>query len=213
MVVFLCILIFIILTIAIVMTACIEMNIENITIDSHVQMQEILKILLQEKNILKKFNVLNYVSFKIKIKLVAFNKMPILVIKKNNYDFKEALIRQYKKEIRKTKKQIEKDKRKARKLSKKILRKIIIKQTELEMSIGTENAAFTAIVVAMFNIIISLILPYIADSEKADKYNYNVQPMYLDKNVFFLQFSGIIELKIVHIMKVICEKEEKIRNE
>ena len=41
-----------------------------------------------------------------------------------------------------------------------------------------------------------------------DKDKYKITPIYLNKNVFFLQFSCIITSKILHIIKVMCKKEK-----
>ena len=75
------------------------------------------------------------------------------------------------------------------------------------MLLGTDNAAFTAIASSIINILIGIFLPYVANNE-LENYHYKVEPVYLDKNVFFLQFSCIITIKLVHIINVICKKEE-----
>ena len=80
------------------------------------------------------------------------------------------------------------------------------------MTLGTDNAAFTALASSIINMTIAIILPYVTDvnsSNKLDNYYYKVNPIYLNKNVFFLQFSCIITVKLVHIINVICKKEEK----
>ena len=115
--------------------------------------------------------------------------------------------------MNKSKKQINKDKRRAKFLIKNILPKIVIKQSNLDVAFGNDNAASTAIIVTIANILISSVLPYAISKDDSEKVRYEIKPIYLNKNVFFLQFSGIIALKIVHIIKIICKKEEKIRNE
>lgn len=211
MIVFIYIIILLIGIIAILSLSSIEINIQEVVIESHNNIEKIIKLVIKEKDFKSKLQVLEYMQFEIKIRLLLLDKMPIFVLKTNNYKMKEILERQYDKE--KQKSRLEKDKIKAKTVSRAILPKIILKQSDFNMEIGTDDAAFTAIASSIVNIIISIALPYVMDVNKMHKVSYQVKPIYLDKNVFFLQFSGIISLKLVHIMKVICQKEEKVKNE
>lgn len=213
MIVFICIISLIIFVIAILSMCYVEVDIEDVVVESHKNIEKILEIILREKGYKKKLEILNYIEFEIKVKLVFLNIVPIFRVKINNFKLKETLEKQIAKEMKKDKEKIDKDKRKAKKVSKGLLPKIILKRSDFNMELGTEDAAFTAIVSSIANIAISIALPYVADENKIQKISYEVKPIYLNKNVFFLQFSGIISLKLVHIMKVICQKEESIRNE
>lgn len=213
MVVFICILCFIIFCILILCFSSIEIDIHDIVIDNHDSAKKIVEIFLKDKEYKKRLEILNYIEFKIKIKIAVFDTINIFSIKINNYKMKEILAKQYDKEMKKTKREIEKDKNKIKKISKRLIPNIILKQSDFNMKLGTEDAAFTAIASSIANIVISIALPYVTDINKIQNINYEVKPIYLNKNVFFLQFSGIISLKLVHIMKVICQKEEKIINE
>ena len=90
-------------------------------------------------------------------------------------------------------------------LSKKIVPLINLQKGNLNIELGTEDAAFTAIASSIVSIFIAVALPYVADVEKYKNYNYKITPIYLNKNVFFLQFSCIITIKLLHIFKVICK--------
>ena len=90
-----------------------------------------------------------------------------------------------------------------------ILKKLIpifnLKKSNLNIHLGTEDAAFTAIASSIVSIFIAVALPYVADVEKYKNYNYKITPIYLSKNVFFLQFSCIITIKLLHVFKAICK--------
>ena len=170
----------------------------------------IINILLKENDDIKKLNVLDYILFDLKLQIRFLNKIPIFSFNLDNYKAKKILLKQYYKEIKKNK-DIEQDKKKMQEFSKKLIRKFTLEKTNFNMSIGTEDAAFTAITSSIINIAISLTLPYVADMRNLKNYHYKVSPIYLNKNVFFLQFSCIITIKLVHIINVICKKEEKVK--
>ncbi len=211
MIVFLYILLILVILFIILSLSNITIKICNMTIDDIENVEDIIKILLKEKNERNKINVLNYISFELKIQIKFLNKIPIFYLKLNNEKIKRLLLKQYDKEVRKNK-DIEQDKKKAKAFSKKILPNLILENTNLYMTLGTDNAAFTALASSIINMTIAIILPYVTDvnsSNKLDNYYYKVNPIYLNKNVFFLQFSCIITVKLVHIINVICKKEEK----
>ena len=211
MIVFLYILLILVILFIILSLSNITIKICNMTIDDIKNVEDIIKILLKEKNERNKINVLNYISFELKIQIKFLNKIPIFYLKLNNEKIKRLLLKQYDKEVRKNK-DIEQDKKKAKAFSKKILPNLILENTNLYMTLGTDNAAFTALASSIINMTIAIILPYVTDvnsSNKLDNYYYKVNPIYLNKNVFFLQFSCIITVKLVHIINVICKKEEK----
>ena len=197
-------LIILVLLIAILTTANIKVVIKNINIENIEDAIKILNILLYEKDDKLKLNFLDYLSFSIKLKILAFGKLPILSIKLDNNKIKNIMLKQIDKEIRKHK-NIEEDKQKAKELSKKIAPLINLQKGNLNIELGTEDAAFTAIASSIVSIFIAVALPYVADVEKYKNYNYKITPIYLSKNVFFLQFSCIITIKLLHVFKAICK--------
>ena len=84
-----------------------------------------------------------------------------------------------------------------------------MQKTNLRIELGTEDAAFTAIASSIVSIFITIALSYVADVKEYKNYNYKITPIYLNENVFFLQFSCIITSKILHIIKVMCKKKEE----
>lgn len=213
MIVFICIICLIIFFVIVLCFSSIEINIEDVIIENHDSIKKIIEILFKDKEYRGKLDILNYIEFKVKIRILFLSTIQLFSIRINNYKMKELLLKQYDKEMKKTRKEIEKDKIKVKKISKSLMPSILLKQSDFNVELGTEDAAFTAIASSIANIAISIALPYVTDINKIQNINYEVKPIYLNKNVFFLQFSGILSLKLVHIMKVICQKEEKLRNE
>lgn len=197
-------LIILVLLIAILTTANIKVVIKNINIENIEDAIKILDILLYEKDDKLKLNFLDYLNFSIKLKILVFEKLPILSIKLDNNKIKNIMLKQIDKEIKKHK-NIEEDKQKAKELSKKIVPLLNLQKSNLELELGTEDAAFTAIASSIVSIFIAVALPYVADVEKYKNYNYKITPIYLNKNVFFLQFSCIITIKLLHIFKAVCK--------
>ena len=209
MIVFLFILLIIlVLFIAIISTANIKIIIQDIRIENMETAIKILNILIYEKDDKLKLNFLDYLNFTLKIKLLIFSKIPILSIKLDNIKIKKLLLKQIEKEIRKHK-DIREDKKKAKEISKKIVPILNLQKTNLNIELGTEDAAFTAIASSIVSIFIAIALSYVADVKKYKNYNYKITPIYLNENVFFLQFSCIITSKILHIIKVMCKKKEE----
>ena len=209
MIVFLFILLTIsVLFIAIISTANIKIIIQNIRVENIDSALKILNLLIYEKDDKLKLNFLDYLSFELKIKILIFSKIPILSIKLDNIKIKKLMLKQIEKEIKKNK-DIREDKKKAKELSKKIVPVFNLQKTNLNIKLGTEDAAFTAIVSSFVSIFITIALSYVADVKKYKNYNYKITPIYLNENVFFLQFSCIITSKILHIIKVMCKKKEE----
>ena len=208
MIVFLFILLTIsVLFIAIISTANIKITIQNIRVENIDSALKILNLLIYEKDDKLKLDFLDYLSFGLKIKILIFSKIPILSIKLDNIKIKKLMLKQIEKEIKKNK-DIKEDKKKAKEISKKIVPILNLQKTNLNIKLGTEDAAFTAIVSSIVSIFIAIALSHVADVKKYKNYNYKITPIYLNENVFFLQFSCIITSKILHIIKVMCKKKE-----
>lgn len=164
MIVFLCVLMILIAILIILLMSNLSITIKDMTINDLDNVQNIFEIIIKEKDERKKIEVLDYISFKLKIQIKFLNKIPIFVLKLNNQKVKNFLLKQYDKEIRKHK-DIEQDKKKAKQFSKQLLPKINLEKTNLDMLLGTDNAAFTAIASSIINISIGIFLPYVANNE------------------------------------------------
>lgn len=89
------------------------------------------------------------------------------------------------------------DKAKQSKLVENILDKIKVEELELKLNLGTENAAFTAVLVSAINIAISIILPLFIPIVNEEKIKYQVTPIFLSKQQFNLKTSMQISIPII----------------
>lgn len=83
----------------------------------------------------------------------------------------------------------------------------------LDINIGTEDVLITSFLVFLISTFISIILPYTIKKYEKDKYNYQIKPIYENKNVYNIKFDGIFELKMVHIINIIYIFTKKRRVE
>lgn len=153
------------------------------------------------------------INYKVNIKIYIFRRLPIFKIKIDNNKVKRLL----KNDKIMDKIKVEKNKIMLNRndINKKTLKtlkniKIDIKKLNLDINIGTENAALTAIIIPILSTIIAMSL-----RKKISKYNQNhvfkITPVYLNQNLINIDFSGIFEVKMIHIINTICmlNKERK----
>ena len=208
MIVFLWILLCSILISLILSTASLKLIVKDIRIENIDSAVSILKILLCENEDSLKLEFLDYIRLKISLKLTIFNGIQIFSLNFDEKRLKKIMLKQLEKEI-KNNKDIKEDKKKAKEISKKIIPELYFRKSKLQIEIGTDDAAVTAIMTSVISIIIAIVLPYITDLKNYKNYYYKVTPIYLKQNVFFLQFSCIITSRLIHIIKIMCSKKNK----
>ena len=208
MIVFLWILLCSILISLILSTASLKLIVKDIRIENIDSAVSILKILLCENEDKLKLEFLDYIRLKISLKLTIFNEIQIFLLNFDEKRLKKIMLKQLEKEI-KNNKDIKEDKKKAKEISKKIIPELYFRKSKLQIEIGTDDAAVTAIMTSVISIIIAIVLPYITDLKNYKNYYYKVTPIYLKQNVFFLQFSCIITSRLIHIIKIMCSKKNK----
>ena len=79
--------------------------------------------------------------------------------------------------------------------------KMKIKSVNLNLEIGTENAALTSILVPVISTVIAIVL-----RKKVRKYEnqiFIINSVYLNQNLLNISLSGIFEIKINHIINMI----------
>ena len=132
--------------------------------------------------IIIKFNVLNKINlFKIKTNIDKFQ----LPESKNKYD-------KIKKHV------VKNDNIKIKDIQKKL--KLKYENIKLNIEIGEENAAITAILTGVISSIVSVIIgKYFSDIKQI---NWSVQPMY-NINILKLSLNCIISVKLIHIISTI----------
>ena len=174
-----------------------------ITIKIKFQIQN-LKISTNEKPHLNK-------KYQIKIVIHTLGFIPILKIKLNNKKIKKIINNQkIKEKIKQQKTKIIENKANVDKELIKSLKNIKteIKEINLKIRIGTENASLTAFTIPVISTFIAIFL-----SKQIKKYNdkqvFLVEPVYLDKNLLNIEISSIFQIKMIHIINTICIVNKK----
>ena len=158
-------------------------------------------------NISKKYEII--------IKLCILNNIPIIKITLTKGKIETLKIKdKVKKANEKALKTIKEDKNKNRKIIKAIKKlNIIIQEMNLKLEIGTENASTTAILVAIISMAISLLLKKHIRNYKNQI--FKIQPVYYNQNLVNIEFSGIFEIKMIHIINIIyiLNKKEGVKKD
>ena len=154
------------------------------------------------------------------LKLCILKNLPIIKIQiteeklskfKSNVKLKEKIRKEIGKiDVKKLEKEITLSKLKE--ISKTI--KILIEKFNLKIEVGTENAVVTAMIIPFISTLISFLLRNKVEKYKDQK--YNIKPVFLNKNMLNIEFSGIFQIKMIHIINIIYilnKKEGEDRNE
>ena len=149
-------------------------------------------------------------DYKIIIKFCIFNKIPVIKTtitqdKLKNFKMNQKAKNIAIKALRNNKKMDVKAISTVKKLN------ISIKDIKLKINIGTENTAFTAIIVG----IISTIIPILLRDKVEDYRNqtFTINPIYINQNLINIALSGIFEIKMIHIINIIyiLSKKEGVK--
>lgn len=138
-------------------------------------------------------------SYKIKIGIYFFNKIPILWINLNSKKIKKI---SSSKSLPKVDFQKLKNKENINKKIVNLIKNIQIKvkNIRLNVNIGTIDAILTSYLVAVIASVIGIILPHITEKNNINTCYFIVNPKYQNKNEYNIKFEGIIYIKIVHII-------------
>ena len=145
-------------------------------------------------------------TFLFKIKLVIFGTLPIINLKINREKLKKLennlKDKKIKLDINKIGKQITKENiNDAKKLQ------MHIEKIKLKINFGTENTILTSFIVPIISTIWSIVLT--KKRVKEEKQRLEINPIYNKGNLVNIVFEGIFEIKMIHIIKVICAKIKK----
>lgn len=179
------------LIILLIVLCFIKISITKLKIKNYEDMKSII-CMIKEKDYA---SIFKYADIIIELKLCILNKITILKFKVTSLKLMKIIEKQMKRKI--STKQKEKQKKEA----KIILPEIKLEKLKFKMDLGTENASLTAISVAGINIMISILLPFLVEYPDEKKYNYEVKPVYIDKEVFKLDSSIIASLSIINLLK------------
>lgn len=81
--------------------------------------------------------------------------------------------------------------------------KIELPKANLQINLGTENSAITALIIPIISTIVSTFYSYFSN-ENNQNLKYNIKPIYQNRNLFKAEFSGIFSIKMIHIISIIC---------
>lgn len=150
-------------------------------------------------------------DYKIKVTIYTFFKIPILNIKINNKKIQKIINNdKIKKTIKKQETKIIENKNNFDKEIIKQLKNIKIELNEMDLKIfvGTENASITAFAIPVISTIIATVF-----SKSLQKYNekqiFSITPVYINQNLINIEFSGIFQIKMIHIINTICIVNKK----
>ena len=150
-------------------------------------------------------------KYQIKIIIYTFGIIPIFKIKLNNKKIQKIINNQTIKE--KIKQQETKIIENKANIDKEVITslkhiKTEIKEINLKIIIGTENASLTAFTIPVISTLVAVFL-----SKQIKKYNekqvFLVEPVYLDKNLLNIEISSIFQIKMIHIINTICIVNKK----
>ena len=89
--------------------------------------------------------------------------------------------------------------------------KYTIKNINLRIDLGTENASLTSFIIPIISTIISIYLQ--RKIEKFKNQRFIVNPIYKDKNFININLNCIFEIKMIHIINIIYILNKKRRDE
>ena len=197
--------VFLLISVILIIFSKIRIEVENFKYSSNIS-------ILNRKHINNNYCII--------LKLCILKNLPIIKIQlteeklnkfKSNVKLKEKIRKEIGKiDVKKIKKEITSSKLK--KISKTI--KILIEKFNLKIELGTENAVVTAMIIPFISTLISFLLRN--KVEKYKKQKYDIKPVFLNKNMLNIEFSGIFQIKMIHIINIIYilnKKEGEDRNE
>lgn len=144
-------------------------------------------------------------NYKIEITIYTFNFIPISRLKITNKKINKALSNEkIRKAINEQKTKIIENRKNIDIEAIKEIKNLKMKIDEMNLiiSLGTEDAAITAFIIPIISTFIAIFL-----SRKVEKYNDNqkflIQPVYINQNLIIIEFSGIFQIKMMHIINMI----------
>ena len=162
-------------------------------------------------------------NYKVKLKLCILGEIPIINIDITKKKLEKLNIKEKIKEIDA---KILKDKNN---FDKKLMEnikalKINLKEADIKIELGTENAALTALIVPFISTILSTVFSrsikkaknFSKNIKKTKNQKYVVNPIYINENLVNISISGIFEIKMIHIINIIYiyrKKEGEDKNE
>lgn len=139
-------------------------------------------------------------DYKVIIKLCILKKIPILKVNITKTKLEKMKIKE---KIKNIDFKIIQNKNKFDKNAIKAIKKsnININKINLNLEIGTENATLTSVIVPAISTILAILLSRKIENPKNQL--FIIQPVYVNQNLINIVFSGIFEMKMIHIINII----------
>ena len=139
-------------------------------------------------------------DYKVIIKLCILKKIPILKVNITKTKLEKMKIKE---KIKNIDFKIIQNKNKFDKNAVKAIKKsnININKINLNLEIGTENATLTSVIVPAISTILAILLSRKIENPKNQL--FIIQPVYVNQNLINIVFSGIFEMKMIHIINII----------
>ena len=139
-------------------------------------------------------------DYKVIIKLCILKKIPILKVNITKTKLEKMKIKE---KIKNIDFKIIQNKNKFDKNAIKAIKKsnININKINLKLEIGTENATLTSVIVPTISTILAILLSRKIENPKNQL--FIIQPVYINQNLINIVFSGIFEMKMIHIINII----------
>lgn len=83
--------------------------------------------------------------------------------------------------------------------------KLKLKKFDMKLKIGTENVIATSFVVFAFSTIITYFLKLVIDKYNSNKYNYIIEPIYVNQNNISLDLESEIKIETKNLILFICK--------
>lgn len=196
----LCIILIVILVISICFVfSAIKFKLIDFKINDYEDLKTII-LLIKNKEYLKIFN---YLDFIFKFEFCILKKVPILSFKISDDKIASFLRKQLRKhKLKKEEKDIELFAKEDKKELKEDYADLNLESLDFFMNLGTDNASLTALLSTTVTILISMALPFLVDKVEPEKYNYEINPIYLDKPIFNLSASMVFSMPATDIIKL-----------
>ena len=190
----------IIITITMFFFSVIKLELTDFTIKDYENLKQILKNLKNKQYA----NIFDHTDFILKLKVCLLKKITILKFKVSDDGIEKFLRKQIRKnKLKKEEREIKKFAEEDKKEIEEELPDINLEKLNLLMNIGSDNASFTALSTTAITILISIALPFLADKIEPQKYNYEINPIYLDKPVFNINASLELSIPMIDMIKLI----------
>lgn len=212
-----CVVIGIICIIQILLISSIQIDVQQVEIEKIDDLKNICNYIKRKRY----DKVFDYFKIKIKVRLVLFTVLPIVVLNIDDRKIKKIAkkimlgeIKQKRKNLKKYIRQMEKRERIIQKLKKNIPPYINIENLDINVYLGLTEAGVTAIATGIVNIMISIMLMWMAElmfekqdininkdtMESFENINYDVRPIYSKEFVFSLVTNCKLKIPIYSIV-------------